>query len=307
MECSYCYNHVSNYRNLELKSPTIKEITTYLAQFKYYKHLFIVFHGGEPLLTPIDKIKALLEYILTNMNNIIHIQFQTNGILLNKKWFKLFFEFQPYISLSISIDPDGEIDFRFKNDKDLKNRVFKNLIASTDYIENVGVISVAHRYNKDSFISFINQLIKYNITGLTISKLQDPERNLGNAYISEREYVDLLLKTAKYWIKEQCYTKIRLQPFSSLLNKQGSRICRYLANEHKCSMFRTFYNHTNKSEFCDHIYQDKTPNCPKQCITCDIYEFCGGGCFLEEKDSTFCDARHYLFEVLRSFRVSIQS
>lgn len=302
LHCAYCYPHVSSSRDAMIKATSVNDTLRYLSGFRNLHHTLIVFHGGEPLLTPIDDVRAILEYIFSSYKHQPNVQFQTNGTLLDRQWLDLFHGYQPGVSLSVSLDPTGQKDFRFNHAPALRRRVLENLVESTRYIQNVGVVSVAHRYNRDTFIPFIDELIECHVHGLTISKLQDPERTLGNAYLSENEYVDLLLGTGRYWIAQQRYTRIRLQPFSSLLARGGSRICRYLADERKCSMFRTFYNGDMQSGFCDHVRQEELPCCPERCKTCDIYQDCGGGCFLEEKDPTFCDARHRLFEAIHSIK-----
>ena len=302
MHCAYCYPHVKSIRDSMRIATSSNDTIHYLSSFRSLRHAFIVFHGGEPLLTSIDEASAILEYIFSSFKYQPNVQFQTNGTLLNKQWLELFHRYQPGVSLSFSLDPAGSKDFRFCNEPMLRRRVLENLVESTKYLQNVGVIAVAHRYNRDAFPNFIDELIACRVNGLTISKLQDPERTLGNAYLSESEYVDLLLATGRYWIAQQRYTRIRLQPFASLLTKGGSRICRYLAYEQKCSMFKTFYTNDRQSDFCDHIQQGEIPCCPEQCKTCDIYQDCGGGCLLEEKDPTFCNARRRLSEALHIIR-----
>lgn len=302
MHCAYCYPNVSSPRHAIIEPTSVNDTIHYLSGFRNLSHAFIVFHGGEPLLTPIDETKIILEYIFSSLKCQPNVQFQTNGTLLDRQWLDLFHEYQPGVSLSVSLDPAGQKDFRFGDEPMLRRRVLENLAESTKYLRNVGVVSVAHRYNRDAFLAFIDELIECHVHGLTISKLQDSERALGDAYLSESEYVDLLLGTGRYWIEQRRYTRIRLQPFSSLLAKGGSRICRYLADERKCSMFRTFYTSDLQSCYCDHVRQGEIPCCPEQCKACDIYQDCGGGCFLEEKDPTFCDARHRLFEVIHSIR-----
>lgn len=302
MRCSYCYSHVSSLRNPLTKRTSVDSTICYLSQFTQHDCLFIVFHGGEPLLTPIDDVKAILKFIFTSFEHHPNVQFQTNGTLLNSQWLRLFHEYQPHISLSFSIDPIGQNDLRFHKSLMIRNKVLANIAESNQYVPNVGVVAVAHRYNKDAFIPFIDELIELQVGGLTISKLSDPKRNLGDAYLSESEYVEVLLQTGMHWIAKKRYIHIRLQPFSSLLSKGGSRICKYLANNQKCSLFRTYQSDKIQSNFCDHVQDGQLPICPDQCKLCDIYQDCGGGCLLEEKDADFCESRHRLFSVINSIK-----
>ena len=72
-----------------------------------------------------------------------------------------------------------------------------------------------------------------------------------------------------------------------------------MADEHKCSYFNTYYGKNDVSLYCDHIVTDKLPEVPDECYQCDIYSKCGGGCLVEKKDATFCEARHKLVEFIK--------
>lgn len=301
MKCVYCYTHdkAEENRNI-LCSP--QEVTEYLRQYVDYNHIFIVFHGGEPLLYPINDYAIIFEYITTHFYNNIHIQFQTNGTLIDDNWLKLFSKYANILSLSFSIDPDGERDLRVYPTNISKNEVYNNIIKCSDIINNVGIISVAHRYNYAAFNEFIIKLKNMGIHSLTINKYQTNSNwKTDDYYISEMQYTDLLIDTFKFWISKKLYQNINIQPIQSLFSKKRCKICRYMYDNNKCTYFHTFFNEQHKSNLCDHITNNFLPKLPPSCLNCSILNKCGGGCLNEEKDETFCTARKKLFDFIGGY------
>lgn len=296
MCCQYCYEHVA--QNNKNFFSTAEDVKQYLKRYVEYKHVFLVFHGGEPLLAKFDEIKKILIFIRDNFKYEYRIQFQTNGTLLNDKWIELFQEYEPNISLSISIDPIGKLDLRKAQGFNYRNSVENNLDKYSKSIANIGIISVVHKYNIAYFESFISDLINKGIKSVTINKIQgvDPIESYG---ITEMEYVNLIIGLSKKYISKGWYKTINIQPINSLFSRNGNRICTYLADEHKCLYFNTYYSLDDITSYCDHIVTNVLPEVPKKCFQCDIYSKCGGGCLAEKKDDTFCEARHKLFEFIK--------
>ena len=299
MECKYCYEHVS--KNPKRGIRDVQEVFDYLKEFIGYEHVFIVFHGGEPLLMKIHDIKNILDYIFINFKNKIHVQFQTNGTLLNDNWILLLKEYSSNISLSISLDPVGEKDLRYLNNKDYRKVVIDNLKKYSSVIKNIGIISVAHVYNKDYFINYIEELIKLGVSSITINKYRTIKEK-DKYSITEMEYVILLKKIFMNWIEKKWYLKINIQPLLSLFSNNTNKICIYLKDENKCSYFRTFYHEKDSSNYCDHILDNVLPKVSKSCLECDIYSKCGGGCLMEEKEVSFCEGRRELFKFIEEMK-----
>ena len=90
MQCEYCYNHVQKISIADNDNDKALSAIKFLSGYTHYQHVLIVFHGGEPLLSPIEELSAILDYIKKCFRNIIHVQIQTNGTLLNSKWLSLF-------------------------------------------------------------------------------------------------------------------------------------------------------------------------------------------------------------------------
>lgn len=289
MKCKYCYEQGEDKYNQMYDINILKE--KILLYKKREKVLFLI-HGGEPLLAGKEYIKEIFQFIDINFNNKYLIQVQTNGTLIDDEWIEIF-NSNKKISLSVSLDPLGVKDLRIAN-FDYRKKVIFNLKKISSEIENVGVVSVAHKYNKNNFIEFINELSSIGIKSLTINKYKKI-LDYDEAFISEFEYVKLLINVMNYWIKSNKYKNIRIQPLIGLMSKKN-KICTYLPDKNKCKCFRTLYPGEEKEILCDHFDKDKINYDEiKNCENCEIYSFCGGGCLAEEKTSDFCTARKYLF------------
>lgn len=295
MCCEYCYEHVRQSNQKSFSTTT--EVIEFLSHFLDYRHVLILFHGGEPLIAGYEEIKVCLQYIKAYFKYDYFIQFQTNGTLLSSKWIELLKKYLPRLSLSISLDPIGEKDLRKGKNFNYREKVLNNIRLYHNEIENFGVISVVHRFNIDGFVDFIEELIEIGVKSLTINKYYCRSKKT-EAYISEKEYVDFLKYITIKWINKKWYQKLNIQPLNALFSKNKNKICIYLADEKKCSYFKTFYSKNNKSEYCDHVTGGIMPRMMGDCRNCDIYSLCGGGCFQEEKDETFCTARRELFDFI---------
>lgn len=294
MKCLYCYEHIASQTIINV-CKNINSIKSYLARFINYRHIFIVFHGGEPLLSDIKIVEELLYYIFSIFKYKCNVQIQTNGTLLDEKWIELFSKFKEKVSLSISLDPHGDKELRILPGTDYRKIVLENIIYALNYIPNVGIISVANKFNYEYFETFIKELMLIGVKSLTINKCQGCDTDYS---LSELEYVELLKRISILWIKNGWYQKINIQPLSSLFSNKKNRLCIYLPDKDKCSQFRTYYGNGIEQEYCDHITNKSELNKFNECQDCNIYYKCGGGCILERRNKSFCDARKDLFRFI---------
>lgn len=292
INCQYCYEH--NDDKIFNKNIELIDLKEFLLSYTKYDHIFIMLHGGEPLLSPKKDIEELLSFIFNLFGDKVKVQIQTNGTLLNDKMVRLFAQYGQQLSMSISFDPKGKKDLRFDNPR-IRDVVKNNIENAVAKIGNVGIVSVAHSYNIDCFVDFISELRKIKVQNLTINKVHT---HFGAPFfISESNYVKLLKEIFNVWIKETWYKDLKIQPLVSLFSKKANKLCIYLANPNKCRCFHTFYNKQAVFYHCDHI-TTKIPQLPIECKKCLIYEKCGGGCLIEKKDPTFCSARKELFNFI---------
>lgn len=291
LKCEYCYeNGNKSYNNIF----SLNEIKKNLEQFKNYKNIFLVFHGGEPLLTPKNLFKEIMEYVTKEFFGKLNIQIQTNGTLIDEEWIEIFKKYKKNLSISVSLDPVGKKDLRKIKDRE---NIFSNLERLQEELSNVGIISVVHQYNKDDFINFIEYLQLINIKSLTINKYRVVDKKV-NISVTESQYNKLLEQILEYWIKSESYKNIRIQPLISLLSKEN-KLCLYLNDKNKCKQFRTFYPGEESIIYCDHYKEEEIDlTQEKKCVECSIYNFCGGGCRMEKKDEDYCNARKRMYKYI---------
>lgn len=298
MSCDYCYEKdLMNQKKYKINA-TADEAIDYLSKYKNYEHVYIIFHGGEPLLMEKEIFSKVVYYIRENFTGVWNIQVQTNGTLIDKEWLDIFHKIEQGFSLSISLDPSQDNCRNVIIDD--RNVIVENLKKSLVYINNVGIVSVVHRKNIDQYLNFINELREYGVKNLTINKFHTDSRDKSELFISEMEYVNFIKQLINYWISSGLYNKMSIQPLRSLFAKKN-KLCIYLADEKKCSYFNTFYNKDFFTSYCDHAI-DELPVENDKCKKCDIYFQCGGGCLLENKDDTFCIARHELINYINNVK-----
>ncbi|MBD2750751.1 GRRM system radical SAM/SPASM domain protein [Microvirga sp. BT688] len=113
IDCSYCYlsNRTSKARmslqTLDLACRRIFESSLIGSS------LDVAWHGGEPLTVPIDWYLEAVDLMAKRSNGEVELQhfFQTNGLLINSKWIRFFFEIGAKVGISI----DGPADLHDAN------------------------------------------------------------------------------------------------------------------------------------------------------------------------------------------------
>ena len=178
MQCLYCYEHnFSKYNKINnLTYAKLDEVKEYLSQFKEYPNILILFHGGEPLLFGKDNLENIFYFIKNNFRNKYRIQVQTNGTLIDNDFIEIFLKYG--VEVSISLDPYGIRDLRKSENFEYRNIVINNMLMASNRLSNIGVVSVAHKYNLNYFKEFIDELIKYNIKYFGKTDCTDKERKI---------------------------------------------------------------------------------------------------------------------------------
>lgn len=297
LHCRYCFENGGR-RNHHFHPLMLQETIDFLTDYKNFDHLFIVFHGGEPLLSPKTYIDDILKYISKNFFRRCNVQIQTNAVLLDDEWLKLLYPYRAFLSLSASCDPLGDIDLRTGVDVRLRNKIICNVQNALKIFRNVGIVSVMHRFNKNAFEEYLKELIRYGICNWSISRVRAYKSDV--AYLSESEYDEVLIRLAKVWIQEKLYKKIRIQPLNALMGKEN-KICIYMHKPDKCFEFITFAP-SGIFGRCYHLPQNKMPSLSEKCKDCRILYFCGGGCVAENNDEDFCVGRKKLHRFVEEIK-----
>lgn len=104
LNCSYCYlphRKAKHYMQIEV----IQEIVKFVEDQNSPVPVSIVWHGGEPLVTGIERFKAMLEpFEHQRSEGKIQHFIQTNATLITDEWCELFIQYN--IRVGVSIDGD---------------------------------------------------------------------------------------------------------------------------------------------------------------------------------------------------------
>lgn len=124
LNCSYCYDRENREQDSSVL-PVEKLIEALQKCYDEYKSLIVVWHGGEPTVLGIEYWRKVLEAF---KGKDIEWNVQTNGVLINDEWGKLFSEY----NCTVGTSWDG-----------LPNKTRSK--------------------NSDAFFNFINTLKKYDL------------------------------------------------------------------------------------------------------------------------------------------------
>ena len=112
MNCVYCFNSRRTAKQSNIMSiETVNHIFNCVIPF--YKDIYFIWHGGEPLLRPISFYKKALKLQKQyargrHIDNII----QTNGTLINDEWARFFK--QNNFLVGVSIDGPKELHDHYR-------------------------------------------------------------------------------------------------------------------------------------------------------------------------------------------------
>lgn len=116
LDCSYCYLNDKNNPEKMKVNTLHKVLCQVLNSGIITKETTIVWHAGEPLSTPIKHFRELLNCVQeVDHNKYFHHSIQTNGIIIDDQWCKLFNEYD--IDIGISIDGPLKINDSFRVDR----------------------------------------------------------------------------------------------------------------------------------------------------------------------------------------------
>jgi uncharacterized protein len=161
INCSYCYEYNSSDQSWREKPgtmsnhtliSTVKRISEYVLE-KDLKAINVVFHGGEPLLVPLEFFSIAVDLFRNMISNTCSIKFslQTNGILITKQILDEFIR----LGIKVGISIDGTKESNDKYRVDFKgNSTFDDVMKGIDllnrekYIKiNGGVLTVINPSN----------------------------------------------------------------------------------------------------------------------------------------------------------------
>lgn len=293
MRCTYCYEHDTPIWSQ--KRLTLSEVSEFIKTVPPNEELRFLMHGGEPLLYPKKEMAELLDLIVTEGGVRTKVFIQTNGTLIDDDWIDLFLSYDRNFVFSLSIDSLQQDNRRKLGKVNLGKLLTEKLNLLNSRGATVGVVSVISRENEASFIPFMDSLAELGVSFLTLNKLrrnQNARAESNSSVLSEDEFVSFLDRVLHHWIGTSLYKRLQVQPFMTLLSPTANQLCTFLDLPSKCDAFVSLYPGGFKSG-CDHRGIGAPSKLP-DCDTCTIASWCGGGCFGEEKEESFCNARKRL-------------
>ncbi|WGH74960.1 radical SAM protein [Tenacibaculum tangerinum] len=311
LNCSYCfmynlgdttYKKQPKFMSPEVVDNLIEKTKEYIEKYNKKQFSFI-FHGGEPLLASKDFFIEFVSKVKKNQHDLTNVSFsfdiQTNGVLLDKSWIKLFKELN--ISPSISVDGtkkahdmyrvdhkgNGSYDSVFKSVKLLKSEMnFADIACVVNINESPEEIYKSFKEMNASYVNFL--IPDYTHDNFPFDK-------------NKTLMADWLIDLFEIWIRDSKRFKIPL--FLGLLNS-FMRINENAKNESTVLVIETNgeIEAIDSLKACgqgftktglnikDNSFQDientslgklyfndlNTKLC-KQCLECPLNEICKGG------------------------------
>lgn len=317
LDCNYCYvfkHNDSSWKNLPpiMSRSTLILFAERLNEYVLERNItkvYIIFHGGEPLLIGSAVIIAYIDIITNALNGSVNLEFslQTNGVLLSEKF--LFEAEKRKVGISLSID--GPQIIHNKNRK-MRNGLgsFEKVMVGIKKLKKYpnlfhGVIGVVDPYSdpNEIFDFFMANEI-YNIDLLL------PDANYSRPPIyrdSDSDiYLTWLIKSFDIWFNY--YQEISFRTYENILKKImgieassdsfGFGQLNYLTIEsdgsyHTSDILKVAYENASNigiSLTTDTIYEAvshmkvveynsllKRENLPMKCVNCGVSKICGGG------------------------------
>ncbi len=232
IDCTYCYEYnrgdeswKSQPKHLSLKTAEmighrIKEFSDTIGR----KEFTIVFHGGEPLLVGVTYLQQLIDTLLNSARDVnLKFGMQTNGILIDQEYIKLFQKNK--ISVGVSLDGD-----KFAN----RNRIYKKGYETFDR-----VVEAIRLLNDAKCLSGIQAVIDLCSEPADVLKflsdfhpplieLAQPLGSYDNPpHENTPSYTlgDWLVKAYQFWEQEDCMRGINIavfaEAFRSMVHGKG--------------------------------------------------------------------------------------
>jgi len=320
LNCTYCYEHGKRDGNYDYD---IEKVLATVDTLYNNENRNLVLHGGEPLYMGHDDMRIILKHMhkLAGKSGI-----QTNGVLIDDEYIKMFKEYKTYVS--ISIDGDYPLN-KFRCNKDTTDTILKNIDRLREEEMPCGLLIMVHKANAGNdklltqLIDFVEKMDSKGISGRL--NLIYSEKTFSECMLSADRAKTVYITLAKALTDKRIAYK--WSPFKDIANNlMGKKDVVCIFN--KCDKY-----HTNSALI---ILGDGTlTNClkgPKYvrhpenltvrheilsklsikdggCKECRYLYNCNGGCSNTTIDwryrDYFCDVHYSLFEYFEKQIIAI--
>ncbi|MGL5313765.1 MAG: radical SAM protein [Peptostreptococcaceae bacterium] len=299
LDCSYCYDKDEKHliKNKKMPVETVKKISTLLKNA--YKNVNWTWHGGEPLLVPVEQYEMYMAEINKTLKNV-SFSMQSNGTLIDEKIDKFLEENKIDLSISYDytngnknrnheikisdMDPEGKrsvinvidlesseflINFYEKNKSSSRNISFNKIFLDKETDDNVELYT-------DNFIKYFNYYIYDNMC----VKEDRMFKSFFEKIFGIRNKCSIMCN------HEDCLNKfLSVNPDGFVFNcdrfgtNKADKYCFGNVDEYKFTMLE--YKETQGySNLVNDIIEFK-----KKCDGCEISSLCTGGCLADRVDS----------------------
>jgi uncharacterized protein len=322
LNCSYCYmynmgdkSYLSQpkFMSDRLTDKLIDRVNEHCLENKVDEFLF-AFHGGEPLLAGQEYFSRFVEQVKERLSQDIkpHFAIQTNGLLLNTSWSRLFASLD--IQLGLSLDGTEQVNDRFRLDhkgRGSYHKVIKGLdsaLREPYHARSLGILSVVnaeadpeetYRHFRDLGVPHLDFLLPYN----NYDKLPP---GFSNTLDDQTLYGNWLIRVFDSWFDDESKMKPAIRMFTGIIESLlggefpndllGNFSNQLLVIETDGAIEAVDYlkscgNGFTKaganilthalSEAMDfklaNLYINSHTKLHKQCLSCPVQEVCGGG------------------------------
>ncbi len=321
--CKYCFyrdeiasRSIKDYGNLsiEVASILIDKMLDYVGS----GNLSIVFQGGEPTLRGYDFFKFFFESLKekNTQGAKVFLSLQTNGLLIDKKWAKLFKEYDVLVGISLDGDKKSNAE-RVSKGLNMQARILESARILKEEGVEFNVLSVIHKKNVMRGREIYDDLTKRGFKNLQfIPYLGDDE----TYKLSSEDYANFLRETYSLYARDfHSPTPTRIRQFDNYLSLLKTGIAEQCGMNGRCENSLTFEgdgtafpcdfyctdNYTlgnvNTHSIEELLYSPvaisfREKNGQKEeCLTCPYFKLCRGGCKRYAENEEFCEAYKSFF------------
>lgn len=336
--CTYCSEGNQKPQNLPLPvfQKLVDEIPTLLSDKK--EELTILWHGGEPLLWGRERLDAAMTYAEEKLAGYnLHFSMQSNGYLLDHDETLKMLD-KHHVRVGISLDGYQENHDAVRQTKEgysTWNQIIEN-IKRLQEMDLFGGILMVYRGEEDpgkvfDFLEHTGIPCKINPL-LHFGRAADQEKE---SQKKQENYVDFLIQLYKFSVQSDA--KIIIDPIEKILDAILGRspiqecsfsgtcgkniLCLYADGKMglcgRDSETREFiYGDLNSQSLLDIYHTEQAEKVRRRsqyirehdCGTCDIFQYCHGGCPYEALHSSgnllqkfpYCNSRKRLIHFLET-------
>ncbi|MFO7815839.1 MAG: anaerobic sulfatase maturase [Halanaerobiales bacterium] len=313
MDCKYCYykdktKYYSEVKEFKMSEELLEKFIKQYVEAHPGPLISFNWQGGEPSLRGLEFFKKAVslekKYIPDNWQ--IKNNFQTNGLLIDKRWAKFFKEENFLIGLSLD-GPNylNDIYRKTKGEGSTSNEVLESYQLLNKYNIETNILCVVNVVNVKKPSEVYDFFREKNMDFLQFIPLveTDLDGNITESSVEPKEYGKFMIEIFDNWLLND-YGEVYVQFFEQCVNAWFGReptLCMFskqcgkaLAMEHNGDLYACDHyvfpeykigniNDTPLKELVNSPKQNtfgknKYKELPKTCSECRYYFICHGGC-----------------------------